>query len=81
MGPGEPVYSVPGFEDAKHDVVLAMINWVEHGMAPESIIATKYMDEKNPKEILRQRPLCMYPKKAKYDGMGDINAAASWLCK
>jgi feruloyl esterase len=33
------------------------------------------------KEVTRQRPLCMYPKQAKYTGNGDVNDAANWECK
>jgi hypothetical protein len=34
------VYGVHGFRDAEHDVLLAMMRWVEQGVAPDQIIAT-----------------------------------------
>lgn len=42
---GPTVRGVPGFEDPKHNVLLALMQWVEHGIAPEAIIATKYVND------------------------------------
>lgn len=78
---GNTVYGVPGFRDEKHDALLAVMAWVENGTAPEQIIGTKYVDERTQKEVSKQRPLCMYPKQAKYKGSGDVNAPGSWECK
>ncbi|KAF2638537.1 feruloyl esterase B precursor [Massarina eburnea CBS 473.64] len=78
---GNTVYGVPGFRDEKHDALLAMMAWVENGTAPDTIIATKYKNDTTQAEVLRQRPLCMYPKEAKYKGTGDVDAAESWECK
>jgi feruloyl esterase len=80
-GLGPTVYGVPGFEDKEHDVMLAMMAWVEEGIAPDQIIGTKYVNESMHTEVMRQRPLCMYPKQAKYTGSGDVNAASSWTCQ
>lgn len=77
---GTGVHSVPGFSDARHDVLLALMAWVEHGQAPDSIIATKWHNDTLQDSVMRQRPLCMFPKQAKYVG-GDQNAASSWECK
>ncbi|XP_014551661.1 hypothetical protein COCVIDRAFT_30823 [Bipolaris victoriae FI3] len=78
---GPTVYSVPGFKDADHDAMLAMMRWVEEGKGPDYIIGTKYANEATQIGITRQRPLCMYPKQAKYNGSGDVSAASSWSCK
>ncbi|KAF2864781.1 feruloyl esterase B precursor [Massariosphaeria phaeospora] len=78
---GPAVHGVPGFEDKDHDVLLAMMAWVEEGDAPERIVATKYVDETSHDAVMRQRPLCMYPKQAKYEGSGDVDDASSWECK
>ncbi|KAH0167456.1 putative ferulic acid Esterase/Feruloyl esterase, partial [Aureobasidium melanogenum] len=77
LNPG--VYGVPGFRDAEHDVLLAMMQWVEHGVAPNQIIATTWHNDTTQDTVLRQRPLCMYPKKQKYSG-GDADKAESWSC-
>ncbi|KAF2728209.1 feruloyl esterase B precursor [Polyplosphaeria fusca] len=77
---GPMVFSVPGFKDAQHDAMMALMRWVEGGQAPDYIIGTKYTNELTQTGVLRQRPLCMYPKQAKYLGVGDVNAASSWVC-
>jgi feruloyl esterase len=77
---GPTVYGVPGFRDKDHDALLAMVAWVEEGVAPDHIVGTKYVDDRTQTEVLRQRPLCMYPKVAKYKGIGDANNAGSWEC-
>ena len=50
--------------------------WVDQGKAPERIVASKVTDG----EIVRTRPLCAYPKVAKYQGSGDTNDAANFTC-
>ena len=72
-GTGDPL---PAFRDAEHDVVLALARWVEQGVAPEAIIATTLKDG----AVVRQRPVCVYPKQARYNGSGDINVAANFTC-
>ena len=59
-------------------VVSALAQWVERGVAPEVIVATKY-DDKG--ATTRQRPVCAYPQVAVYRGSGDINAASSFACR
>ncbi|KAF9884990.1 hypothetical protein FE257_000813 [Aspergillus nanangensis] len=80
LGAGN-VHSVPGYEDSRHDVVFAIMDWVENGKAPSDLVATKFANDSNPDQgVFRQRPLCVYPAEAKYKGSGDINAAESWEC-
>jgi feruloyl esterase len=59
------------------DSVGALEAWVEHGMAPDSMIAA----HKTAGKTDRTRPLCAYPHKAVYDGKGDSNDAASFSCR
>ena len=75
------VHSVPGFSDARHDVLLSLMAWVENGTAPDQIVATKWHNDTLQDSVLRQRPLCMYPKQAKYIGHGDVNQAKNWKCQ
>lgn len=58
-------------------IVSALARWVEQGVAPTAIIATKYNDSG---AITRQRPVCAYPQVALYRGSGDVNAASSFSC-
>ncbi|KAF5868762.1 putative feruloyl esterase b precursor protein [Botrytis fragariae] len=74
-------HGVPGFQDAKHDVLLAVMAWVENGTVLTDIIATKYANDTNPDGgVLRQRPLRAYPSKTVYDGTGDLNIATMPYC-
>ena len=64
----------------KFDMLTVLENWVERGMAPDSIPA----EASNPGYFgvaARSRPLCPYPKYAHYNGSGDINLAESFICK
>ncbi|RYO93370.1 hypothetical protein DL766_000760 [Monosporascus sp. MC13-8B] len=74
-------HSVPGFMDADHDVILAMMKWVEEGSAPEKLVATKFKDDNAAAGVQSQRPLCVYPRQAKYRGTGDVNVPQNWECE
>jgi feruloyl esterase len=56
-----------------------VVNWVENGVAPESVIGTAAATG-NPFSG-RTRPLCPYPEYAHYKGSGDINVAANFVCR
>jgi len=66
--------------DANHDVFQAMLKWVEQGVAPEKIIATKFIGDDPTKPVLRTRPLCEYPMVAKYKGSDSTDDAANFSC-
>ena len=70
----------PPVLDPAHDLISAMVAWVEQGKAPGAIVATKFKDDDAAKGIAMQRPLCPYPQVAKYSGSGDTNDAASFTC-
>lgn len=78
---GQTVFGTPGFQDSEHDLLRALVAWVEEGRVPEYIVGTKYVNETMHTEVLRQRPLCIYPKQAKYVGTGDANKPENWKCK
>ncbi|KAI0842759.1 tannase-domain-containing protein [Hypoxylon sp. FL0890] len=78
---GNDTYSVPGYADAQHDVLLALVNWVENGVPIDQVIATTWHTSTDPSSgVLRQRPICAYPATAKWDGTGNVDDAASWSC-
>ena len=60
----------------RFDALAALEDWVERGIAPETIVASKVVDD----EVVRTRPLCAYPEMAVYDGSGSTDAAASFSC-
>jgi feruloyl esterase len=55
-----------------------MVAWVEKGIAPEQVIATK--QDATGKAPLG-RPLCAYPKRAVYNGSGATNEAINFVCR
>jgi feruloyl esterase len=65
------------YRDADHHAVSAVIKWVEQGVAPEKIIATKFDSNGN---LTRSRPVCPWPSQAVYKGSGDINDAVNFSC-
>ncbi len=66
--------------DAQHDVFGAVVAWVEKGVAPSTIIATKYENDFVPTKVVRTRPLCPYPSVAHYKGAGSTDDAANFDC-
>jgi feruloyl esterase len=52
----------------------ALDRWVEKGVAPATIIATK-------QDSPLSRPLCPYPALPRYGSSGDPNAASSYACR
>ncbi|KAI1352425.1 Tannase/feruloyl esterase [Xylaria sp. FL0043] len=82
--PYASAWSVPlGLNDSRHDALLALMDWVEKGKEVSQIIASEFnfTDATQQNIVLyRQRPLCVYPKTAKWNGIGDQNDAASWSC-
>jgi len=59
------------------DMVAALEQWVEHGKAPDQILASHSTNG----AVDRTRPLCPYPQVAVYKGTGSIEDAASFVCR
>jgi feruloyl esterase len=55
------------------DALTALEQWVERGVAPTTMLATKQGSPLS-------RPLCVYPELPRYKGTGDPNAASSFEC-
>ena len=60
----------------QNDAVSAVIDWVEKGKAPDSLLASKIVKG----AVVRSRPLCPYPQVARYKGQGSIDEAANFSC-
>jgi len=86
-GPATPeffrLFMIPGMAHCgggvgpdQHDPVTAVIDWVEKGKAPDSLIARKVVNG----QVVRTRPLCPYPQVARYTGTGSIDDAANFRC-
>jgi len=59
------------------DMQAALEQWVEHGTAPDRIVATHSVNG----VVDRLRPLCPYPQIAVYRGKGDTNDAVNYECR
>ena len=57
------------------DLLGAVVNWVEDGVAPDFVVA------KGKSMPGRTRPLCAYPKYARYKGQGDPQDAGNFECR
>jgi hypothetical protein len=83
-GPGPDSFGTnpsPTPADAQHSLSVALDRWVDQGVAPSQIIATKYKTGSNPESgVVRTRPLCPYPQVARYTGSGSIDDAANFKC-
>ncbi|OAL48510.1 feruloyl esteras-like protein B precursor [Pyrenochaeta sp. DS3sAY3a] len=51
----------------------ALVDWVEHGVAPETLVAKNLAD--------KERLLCLYPKKAVFTGNPSKYTAQDFVCK
>jgi feruloyl esterase len=80
-GPGATAFGNQGAEspicDAQHDLVEALDRWVEQGVAPERIIASRL----DGRRVTRTRPLCSYPRRAVYGGTGSTDDASNFACR
>jgi feruloyl esterase len=61
------------------DALTPLVTWVEAGVAPETIVAAKFVND-TPPAVQMTRPLCVYPKVAKYSGSGSTSIAANFTC-
>ena len=77
------LFMVPGMAHCRggpgpdtFDALTALEDWVERGVAPEQITASKLVDG----EVVRSRPVCVYPELASYNGSGSTDDAVNFSC-
>jgi len=81
-GPSDFGQFAGGSGDPESSMGAALQRWVERGIAPERIIATKHKNAEDPlSEAVRTRPLCAYPSVARYRGEGSTDTAANFDCR
>jgi feruloyl esterase len=85
MVPGSP--GCPGFmaNQKDFDAFSAIQNWVEKGIAPDSIIYSQREQATGTMgvgvgKVWRSRPACAYPKVSRFKGSGNINDADNFTC-
>jgi hypothetical protein len=90
-------YRVPGMGHCsggpatdQFDMLTPLVNWVEKGVAPNDIVASARgagnaggvnSDLPSTWAADRTRPLCAYPKVARYKGSGRLETASSFACE
>lgn len=65
-----------GTGTATFDMVAALDAWVERGVAPDAVPASRVAGG----TVTRTRPLCAYPSVARYAGAGSVDDAANFRC-
>ena len=65
-----------GIGPDRFDPMTAIIDWVEKDHAPDSMLASRAVDN----QIVRTRPLCPYPQVARYTGEGSVDDAVNFRC-
>lgn len=82
------LFLVPGMHHCRggtatelFDPLGALVAWVEHGQAPERLLARAVPGGPlDPQHQGLSRPLCAWPRYARYDGHGDVRRAESFQC-
>ena len=59
------------------DWLTPLIDWVEKGVAPDVIVGSRMVEG----TVVWKRPVCPYPKTARYKGTGAIDDSAAFECK
>ncbi len=78
------LFLVPGMQHcqggpgpSKFDMVGALEQWVEHGAAPDQVLASHVSAAG---VVDRTRPLCAYPMEARWNGTGSTDDARNFVC-
>ncbi|KAI0433298.1 feruloyl esterase B [Xylaria sp. FL1042] len=78
QGGSAAAYGIPF--DRQHNVLAAIVDWVEKGIAPDEIIGTKFVNDIVDEGILYEHRHCKYPYRSTYSGDGDPLDINSWHC-
>ncbi|KAI1335067.1 tannase and feruloyl esterase [Xylariaceae sp. FL0016] len=66
--------------DPSENVLMAMVQWVEEGVAPETITGTAYVNQTKSLGEDFKRVHCRYPLRNRYTGTGDGKDTDGWEC-
>ncbi|ESK89050.1 feruloyl [Moniliophthora roreri MCA 2997] len=70
-----------GSLDPDANVLMAMVKWVEEGVAPDMILITKFINDTASAGVAFSRNHCRFPLRNTYDGTGDGTQPESWSCQ
>ncbi|PVI06793.1 feruloyl esteras-like protein B [Periconia macrospinosa] len=76
---GQNIDSVESL-DPKENILMALVDWVENGVAPDTVIGTKWVNNNKSDGVEYKRAHCKYPLRNQYKGQGDPKDIASWEC-
>jgi feruloyl esterase len=79
-GPNDFSWMPSAQKDPKQSMFRALEEWTEKGAVPGEIVATKFTGDNPASGVARTRPLCTYPKVARYKGSGSVDEAANFAC-
>jgi feruloyl esterase len=83
-GPGPWVFNTDAAGvalDQTADLVDQLLSWVEAGIAPKTLLGTKYVNDTGTQGIAFQRPICPYPTEAVWNGHGMWESPQNWNCE
>jgi feruloyl esterase len=83
-GPGPWVFNTDAAGvalDQTADLVDQLLSWVEEGIAPETLLGTKYVNDTGTQGVAFQRPICPYPTEAVWNGQGMWESPENWECQ
>ena len=70
----------PG-DNPQHSLFSALQQWVENGVTPDGVIATKFAIDGDPgSRVVKTRRLCPYPQVAAWNRSGSVRDAANYEC-
>ncbi|KAF1835687.1 tannase and feruloyl esterase [Decorospora gaudefroyi] len=62
------------------NILMALVDWVENGNAPETLVGTKFVNDTQSLGVEFQRAHCKFPKRNQYKGEGNPDVIESWEC-
>lgn len=84
-GPGAHVIGNGGFSPAaslepEENVLMAIVRWVEEGIAPEVVVGTAFVNGTASDGVDYKRRHCRWPSRNVYQGPGSVKDIDSWAC-
>ncbi|KAK7422458.1 hypothetical protein QQZ08_009510 [Neonectria magnoliae] len=76
---GNQAHSVASL-DPEENVLMAIVRWVEEGIAPDTILGTAYVNGTKDAGIDFKRRHCRWPTRNVYKGSGDPKDENNWQC-
>ncbi|KAG7136369.1 feruloyl esterase B-2 like protein [Verticillium longisporum] len=77
---GNRGFTPPASLEPEGNVLMAMVQWVEKGIAPEYVIGTAFINGTQSAGVDYKRRHCRWPARNVYQGPGDVKDENSWAC-